>query len=345
MTPRTTAPNDHQETGNDLEKDSRRPSESKRTVWILAVVSVIVVAALLMPIPLEGRTPSAIGNMVHAPLFAALTIAAIFLGDRWLAATWWSSRIVRMAATALTVFAFGIAIEFAQTLSGRTASFHDAIANGLGIGTGFCLSLAHTRVKSSPSDRRTPRILWGIAGFLIAIAWWGPVATLRDVLAMNRDFPLLASFETEAELERWYFSNTYGKRVRQDATLGDHSLEVEFSVNDHPSVTLTKLKHDWSGTQSIEADVTLDANHPQSEVELWINVIDYSKGKDFFDVFRKPFTIRRGEPTHLVISRNELMQPTAGRVLELDSVEYIEFQMIQPPMPTTVRVDFLRLRL
>ncbi|MGB7325136.1 MAG: hypothetical protein WBD31_09710 [Rubripirellula sp.] len=314
-------------------------------VWILAAVGVVVVGALLMPIPLEGRTSAAIGNMVHAPLFAALTIAAIFLGDRWLSDTWLSSRVVRMAATALAVFAFGIAIEFAQTLSGRTASLHDAIANGLGIGTGFCLSLAHARLKSNSRDRRTPRILWGIAGFLVAIAWWGPVATLRDVLAMNRDFPLLASFETEAELERWYFSNTHGKRVRQDATQGNHSLEAEFLADDHPSVTLTKLKHDWTDVRTIEADVTLDSNHPQSEVDLWINVIDYAKSEDYSDVFRKRFTIRRGEPTALVISRDELLQPTAGRVLNLDAVEFIEFQMIQPPMPTTVRVDFLRLRL
>ncbi len=42
----------------------------------------MIVAALLVPMPVEGRIATAIGNMVHAPLFAFLTIAAIFLGQQ-----------------------------------------------------------------------------------------------------------------------------------------------------------------------------------------------------------------------------------------------------------------------
>ncbi len=219
------------------------------------------------------------------------------------------------------------------------------LSNGLGIVSGLCLSVAHAILNQNPHHRRLPRWLWATAGFLIAIAWWGSVSTLRDVYAMYNNFPLLASFESETELERWYFNGAIGKRVAAGATHGDRSLEITFSVNPHPSVTMIESIPDWTSAKAVEVDATLDADHVSPEVEMWINVVDRSQSEDYQDIFRKNFVLQRGQPTRLVIRRDELLMPIAGETLDLSSIEFFEFQMIEPSTPTKIRVDFVRLRL
>ncbi|TWU54461.1 VanZ like family protein [Rubripirellula tenax] len=315
-------------------------------ILIAVLAAVAVITSLLMPMPFYGRTSSAIGDMVHAPLFGCLAIGSIHLLSRWLARFHMLPSAVGIAVIALLLFAFGVAMEYAQSFASRSPSLHDALSNGLGILAGCCLYIAYRRRKLNPADRIVPRFLWGAAGFLIALVWWGPVGTLRDVRALEKDFPLLASFESKAELERWYFNQTEGRLTTTDATHGKRSLEVTFPVAEHPAVTLIDLKHDWSKLKTIEWDVVLDSDHSFETAEVWINVIDYSRADDYRDIFRKRFTLRRGEPTLLVISRDELLDPADGkRPVKLGRIEFIEMQMIQPTTETIVRADFLRLRM
>lgn len=308
----------------------------------------MVVGGLLVPLP-HSRLFGAIGDMFHAPLFAT-----VFAATYWLASVWFPmgnetpapvQRVVtRCAAIAVLLFAFGLAMEFLQSRIGRTASLHDALSNGLGLVVGSCLVLASHLRKLAPPLRHRPRWLWALAGFAISIAWWEPITTIRDVRQMSTDFPLLASFETKVELSRWFLNRTTGKLSDRDVTHGDRSLEIVFSVASHPAMTMTDLRHDWSMLQTIEVDATLDADHPAPTATMYLNVIDADTAPDYHDIFRKPFVIRRGVTEHLVVTREELAEPIDGRPLDLSRVRLFEFQMLDPPMPTKVRVDFLRLK-
>jgi hypothetical protein len=122
-------------------------------------------------------------------------------------------------------------------------------------------------------------------------------------------------------------------------------MEIDFSIAPYASTTLTDLRRDWSALRTLEVDVTLDADHPEPTAILYLNVIDRHTAPDYHDIFRKSFVIRRGVTQHLVVTRDEMEQPIAGRKLDLSAIRLFDFQMIDPPMPTKVRVDFLRLRL
>lgn len=308
----------------------------------------VVVTGLLVPLP-HSRLFGAIGDMLHAPLFAG-----VFAATYWLAGVWFpigtakptpvQSVVIRCTLIAVVLFAFGLMMEFVQSRFGRTASLHDAFSNGLGLVTGACLVLANHLRRLAPTDRRRPQLLWAIAGFLIAIAWWESITTIRDVRQMTTDFPLLGSFEKKVELSRWFYNRTSGRLSDQDATLGDRSLEIVFSVAPHPAMTMTDFHHDWSMLKTIEVDATLDGNHPEPTATIYLNVIDADTAPDYHDIFRKPFVLQRGVTQHLVVTRAELDEPIDGRQLALSQVRLFEFQMLDPPIPTKVRVDFLRLK-
>ncbi len=283
--------------------------------------------------------------MVHGPLFALLTIVLIHFANRWRTVYAVRFSLPRAIFVGLLLFGFGVAMEFAQAISGRSSSIVDAISNGLGIISGGCLSYANARRLQSPGDRRTARLLQGFAGFLIAIVWWSPVLTVRDVIAMKRDFPLLASFESPAELERWYFNDSIATRSALNSTHGDHSLKVTFGTSDHPSATMIDFPHDWTGVESIEVDVTLDSSHPETTAEIWFNVIDADSSDDYRDTARKGFTLHRDKTSRLVVSREELSPPAVARDLKLDQIRFVELQVLKPPVPITIRFDFLRLKL
>lgn len=318
------------------------------SLLLTGFVALVVVAGLLLPLP-ANRLFGSIGDMFHAPMFAG-----IFVLVYWLARVWFpidtaepapvQRVVIRSVAIAGILFAFGLFMEFVQSRTGRTASWHDALANGLGLVTGVCLVLANHLRRLSATNRRLPKLLWATAGFMIAIAWWEPIGVIRDVRQMKTDFPLLASFENKVELGRWFFNRTTGRLSDQDATLGDRSLEIVFSVAPHPAMTMTDLRHDWSMLRTIEVDVTLDDDHPEATATIYLNVIDAGTAPDYHDIFRKGFVIRRGVTEHLVVTRADLDEPIDGRRLDLSDVRLFEFQMLDPPTPTTVRVDFLRLK-
>ncbi|QDT03565.1 VanZ like family protein [Rubripirellula lacrimiformis] len=329
--------------------DSSGTINRTKIVAYAAIAVALITGGLLMPMPYSGRIPAAIGNMAHGPLFALMTIALLMLWNHWAgsrrnAPAAMHSSVRRLVAVALFLFLFGVAIELVQAKFGRTPSIHDAISNGMGILAGLCVTVANARRKHA-RGRSTARCLWATAGVLIACVWWQPVSTLQDVWAMRTNFPLLGSFETQAELERWYFNRCEGQLSSRDATHLRRSLEVHFPVSEHPTATMVELISDWTAAEGLECDVTLDADHPEPTAEIWIQVIDAGKADDYHDVLRKPFIIHRGETAHLVVTHDELTQINAGRALDLKNIQFVDLQLRNPPCPTVVRVDFLRLRM
>ncbi|MEO1527061.1 MAG: hypothetical protein AAFX06_16605, partial [Planctomycetota bacterium] len=49
-----------------------------RLLLAAITVLVVVVAALLVPVPYKGRSASTLGDLVHAPLFGSLGLATLW---------------------------------------------------------------------------------------------------------------------------------------------------------------------------------------------------------------------------------------------------------------------------
>ncbi|MEM6471493.1 MAG: hypothetical protein AAF802_18165 [Planctomycetota bacterium] len=342
--------------GNEVEAAVARPLPIKRLIIGVFVVISGVVTALIAPMPYHGRAATAVGDLAHAPLFGSLALAWLWTWGRikpvgiqatGTASTEGSSPQVGMPAPLIhqgrrllfrglcvwfVLSSFGVCMEFIQSGVGRSMSRHDAIANSLGIAAAIAAYLAawfflHRR-------RRTAMLFFAMALTILISAWVKPARLLSDVISMHRRFPLLATFESEEEMTRWYTARVRFRRVREDATEGDWALEVDFRTNKRPVVTMYETVPNWNAYDTIEVDVTIPANHIREREEFFIAVIDANRKHAFTEKATAP----RGETTRL-----RFAIPQAGGVLKDRVIQFFDLGLTRCTTPTRVRFDNVRL--
>ncbi|MEM6692843.1 MAG: hypothetical protein AAF664_25670 [Planctomycetota bacterium] len=315
------------------------------------VIAVLATIALLMPVPSRGRMFPAIGDMVHAPMFAGLTIG-MFFGLQILLPTS-SIKTIRTRAVVVgfLVLVFGVASEIVQDFFGRSGNLHDAVSDALGISGALCVIVAWTLHRPTVAARSTwasKPFCWAlvVTGILmIGLSWISPVATIHDTLASRREFPLLASFERQAELERWHFRDCSGSLSTQDATLGAQSLEIKFPASQAGNATLFEIKRDWSNAQSLMLEVAVDEKRSCDVNAFVLQIVDQSHGREYRDVFRKEVLIKRGEKQTITIPRQQWISRKSDRPLQLEWIRAINLIITEPSEETVVRVDDIRLSL
>ncbi len=122
----------------EAEQQTEQATNNSRLAMALFGLSLLAIAALLVPTPFVGRPWNAAGNFTHAPLFALiLLVPLLVLGRQFKETDTAKSIIVRTFIVALCVFLFGVIVELLQSVSGRSPSVHDIIANGWGIIAGL----------------------------------------------------------------------------------------------------------------------------------------------------------------------------------------------------------------
>jgi VanZ family protein len=315
---------------------------------ILLVIATVLVAmtALLVPIPFKGRVAHAVGNMAHAPLFGGLTLGLLRLLDRFRPSGphGWSFA-VRLALVFVGLFAFGVVIELLQHRLGRTAAMNDVIANASGILAATLWHWSRKLDRYRPEQRWFSRALLASAGFVLALAWSTPVETLRDVAAMHRKFPVLASFESRVELQRWHFNRCQAKLTRQDATSGNYAMEISYQSGSHPAATMTSLASDWSAMKTLELDAVLDASYSGKSVQFMVKVVDQLHVNGHTDAYRGQWTLEPGQPQRIRIMRDEIVNGPDTRALDLSKIHFVHLVLMESSETTRLRVDRIRLTL
>lgn len=319
----------------------------------VAFVLVAVLIALLIPVPFLGRIWTAIGDLVHAPMFATLALVWLWIWQRhWplteATATEQSSDAAkhqgrRFARRGLVIWVtltlFGIVMEGIQGMTGRSAAAHDAIANSLGVLAAITATGALMLVQC---NRRMIAALCGVFSVaMLGLAWTRSALIMADVIAVHHQFPLLASFESQVELTRWDHRESTARRVAQDVTDGRYALEVEFEATSSPVITLADMVPDWRGMAMLELDATLDANSPGREVMLLIKVIDDSD--DGIGAFGKLVRLERGQPQRIQIPLGEFESEKAGDTMDLRKIIYLDIGPLEPGFAATIRLDRLTL--
>lgn len=318
----------------------------RRGIVLVAIgLLVAAVVSLLIPLPFTGRIAVSIGNLAHAPLFGSLTLVALSLLQQVRPLKNLPSLWVRCGIVALSLFTFGIAMEVLQKYSGRSAAWHDVMANGMGILAAACLFFAWQLPRMRPAVRWLPRALLTAAGVCLGIASWTPLAMLYDVAALHRDFPLLASFESSSELQRWYFRECQPQLTRQGATDGSYAMALAMQPTTYPAATMIEMETDWSAMKTLELDVTLDAAYPKASVEFIVKVVDAVHQSDDRDTFRSQWTLRPGQPQHIRITREEIVNGPDTRQLDLTKIQFVDLIVVDPKVTATLRIDALRLTL
>lgn len=306
-------------------------------------MAALVVFLLLMPIPYKGRVAVAMGDLVHTPLFASITLIVLSVLHRLRPiAVFGGTLITRFAIVFIVLACFGAGMEVAQETMGRTGSLHDALANCYGIVVGI-LVFGWWVLRRADTAKTARWCLLVIAAATFVLGWLGPIAMLRDVAAVYRDFPLLASFESDVELQRWYFNNCTGEITTRGVTDGEAALEVSFTNQQHASVTAIEMQRDWTSMADLQFDVVLDAAYPENG-NLIVKVIDRVHISDA-DMYVQKVSLVPGQATHFRITRDEIVNGPDDREIDLSQIRYFELILDSPVTATKLRVDHVRLTL
>jgi len=204
---------------------------------ILAIL--LVTGVLLAPLPesWNGRWQSKFFDLGHVPLFAALTLGLWFaLGRSW---PW---------PALLSLVIAGLA-ELVQDHFGRTGNWQDFVRGALGVAAAVVL------IHACRPPRTWPRLAaYGLL-VLALVAW--PVLdsglVLLDAALAYRDFPTLADFGTELQMQRWEGHQALLTRQPNSEQASGHSARLDLlpGQEEYPGATLDTIVSDWTGRRRL----------------------------------------------------------------------------------------------
>jgi len=293
--------------------------------WIAAGVGVL----LLVPLPRMGRAGIAVQDLGHVPIGAALALLAYVLlrgrGRR-------AAPVAAALALALAVLVLA-AVEVVQPLTHRTRSLADLEAGALGAAGALAI------VATWP---RAPLVR--VAGLLAGVVLMGlgarPAATtLYDVWRQRRDAPMLASFEDDLELSRWWFGDAVGTRTGAHATAGLYSLRVDLHPARWPGATMGWPLADWRGYRALALDLYVDGTEP---LDLVLKVSDAEHDGRYEDRFHETLHLEPG--AHRVrVPLERIEAAPAGRRMDLGRIAGVQLFVDGLDRPRTFYLDALRL--
>ena len=299
--------------------------------WLL--LTAICGATLFIPFRFENDTLFYILllDAGHLPGFFALTM---FAHRFW---PWDAPPCARRlrAASALTLFS--IAVEIIQPLTGRSASITDLI-NGL---AGILLAFILLAYADSARRKAIRLALIPLSATCLAIAFlpaWKESAGMRWRAA---NFPLLADFETDAELRLWPGSGqgTTVARSPSNASHGQFSLRITTTPTAiWPGVRLNAGGRDWSAYGSLAFEIWNEG--PGFTITLRVD--DDFPHNEREDRFYRDVPLATGW-NHIRIPLSEIESSPRARRLDLRAIRTIAFFIDAPKAPHTFHIDRLRL--
>jgi hypothetical protein len=194
---------------------SPRPQAQHYSLNLLSGTAAAILALVLFgQIPGHGRWVSELGNSVHGPAFAIVTLILIALLRR---VPGRNASILRDYSLAIAgALLLGALVELLQLAIGRDASFRDLGRDTLGAlaATGL-YTFVDPRVRALPSRRPTRLLglLVGVASTLILVAPLG--ITGAAYLQRYRNFPTLVDFSSP--LGTYFFAAYSAVTIEREA--------------------------------------------------------------------------------------------------------------------------------
>jgi len=240
---------------------------------VAALVAMVLAGLLFVPLPPALRTPlgASLLNSLHYPVFGFLAFAGRLLLVRFGKLRDGTANTVALVVVLFTAFG----VEVIQPAFGRGGSLEDALIGAAGA---VMAALIPFSFRS-----RALISLWLVlvlgGGALVSRPAWKELLAIR-----HRDaaFPLLGTFEADAELSYWIAAGYLSRRPylvsrsTNHVTEGRHSLHVSCTKGKWPGVFMTIGGQDWRAHDALELDlfnpgkpfelgIRLDDDHPDSE--------------------------------------------------------------------------------
>lgn len=276
----------------------------------LLAVSLILLGLCLLLLPgverPHDRLADYLHDLLHAVLFAAIALLMAAIAPRR------RGRLASAAAIVVACLVLASAMELLQPLLGRDRQLGDVLLGGAGSLIAVCWLEAGRR-----ASRPATRVFLALAGTLILLAVLLPAwLIVGDRQDAREDFPVLASFESPAELGRWSANRCTVSRAARHATHGSFSLALEV-VEDggYPGVFLVDMPRDWRRFRQLCADLFLEREGPE---DVWFRIDDRANPA-YPDRFQQVFRLLPGS-NRVCLLRKDFGVASGGRPLDLANV-------------------------
>jgi VanZ family protein len=286
-------------------------SLSSRTI-ILLLISVTSVSFLLFYD--FGKSDSRIYNeslsFGHLLLFGMVALVALKILNQGYRLCRDKNLFIRAWVTSSSL---GVLTECIQAfIPYRHFRVGDILTDALG--AAVFLTLAYS-FRKEVSHKNIALMRTGAMVLILLRAYPIFVSTV-DTGNMERDFPLLSSFESPLEMSRWSGKDSVSKRLKFHATHGEYSLKVTLLPGVYPGVSQDYLPHDWRGYRYLSFDVYLDGSLP---IDISLRINDRTHNENYNDRFHKSFTLEPGH-NHLIIDLAEVRKAPQGREMSMADI-------------------------
>ena len=245
----------------------------------------------------------------------------------------WLQAIICMAVG----LAAGFAIEAVQGSIGRTLSYSDIRKNMVGCAMAISIS-APARKALARATRAGLQLVVIIA--LIVVMLPMSRAIVDDVIAW-RQFPVLCSFETPFENERWVGKAEFAidHNIKRH---GNASLKIIPKETRRTRATLFSLGRNWDAYQVLEFDVY---NPMPSQIRLMLGVHDeiyYRDGWKGEDRFLRSFKLAHGW-NHMQIPLEDIRAAPKDHSMMMSNIREITFWAWQHERSSVIYIDEIKL--
>lgn len=291
--------------------------------WALAVC-VLVALGLLVPLPRAHRAWGVPLDFAHVAAGAVLAwLATVHMQRRGVAGPW-----ARVGGLIFAAGLLGIG-EALQPLTGRSAQLGDLLADGLGAAGAF--------VWLALGGRR--QALLAACGAAIPLALGAAPAVLEaiDVGRQQRQWPVLADFESALEMSRWSSREGVLARTTGETTQGAGRLSATLPAGRYPGFAMHHPHPHWQGLRALAFDLELER-----PLRVQLKIVDRTHDESYGDRFNTSFDLAAGRHT-LEIPLDRIQHGPEKRLLDLDAISSLVWFVEDLEAPTTMHLDHLRL--
>lgn len=269
-------------------------------------------------------------NLGHIVFFGGATLLIL----QFISLASWRAWLV----LSVSVFLVGVSIEFLQKFVGRESSWDDVLHNLCGVW--FALFWGQ-RLNVNRWMALSLRV---VSLALITPSFWFTFTTAVTDFHMRAQFPMINSFETDAELQQVVALQALvtKQQVKAYATEGNFSLAVTFGKEKYSGIRWVGPYGDWSHYHYFAVDI-YNAEKDAFGVTLKVADFQHDLGRNSLnDRLNRRITLTPGW-NFVRIPIDDIRHAPAGRVMQMDKISGLQLITKNLDRVRLVYLDNLRL--
>jgi len=272
-------------------------------------------------------------DMGHIFLFAALSFITLNLLP---------THNTKPIKTLLYVIALsalvGLLIEVLQLLVSRDFELNDVVNDVLGAMIGYLLFSIFITKNSKSNNVMLSLIL--ISLFIYSCL--PLLSVVIDEYQMEKEFPMLANFETSVQLSRWDVNQANLSLSSENVLEGQKSLKVIFLPDIFSDIALQHFPGDWSNYKKLEFSIF---NEEKTPIVIELKIYDKAhidNGYKYNDRFNKEFILTPGWNNKIFLLK-EIFNSPENRKMDKANIKSVSLFLKNISKPITLYLDGLKL--